>query len=127
MSRVMLDASALLAYLLREPGGEAVPAASGDAAISAVSYSEVIAALSMRGVPASVIRKQLSRIALDVVDFGQESAEAAGQLIEKTRRFGLSLGDRACLAEASRLRIPALTADPAWKGVDVGVPIEFIR
>jgi PIN domain nuclease of toxin-antitoxin system len=123
----MLDASALLAYLLCEPGGEKVPAVEGKAAISAVNLAEAISVLTLRGVPARVIRTQLSRTTIDVIDFDSESAEAAGLLVRKTRQHGLSLGDRACLVEASRAGIPVLTADRAWKTVDVGVSIQIIR
>jgi ribonuclease VapC len=127
VSKVMLDASALLAYLLREPGAENVPASDGEAAISAVNFAEVVSVLTLRGVPAAVIRKQISRTTIDIVDFDGGAAEAAGLLVEKTRKLGLSLGDRACLVAASRTGIPALTADRAWKDVDVGVQIQFIR
>lgn len=41
--------------------------------------------------------------------------------------FGLSLGDRACLALAAELGIPALTADQTWAGLDIGVKVELIR
>ena len=127
MNRVMLDASALLAYLLGEPGAEKVPAVQGEAAISAVNLAEAVSVLILRGVPAEIIRKQLSRTAINVVEFDAGSAEAVGLLVQKTRRCGLSLGDRACLVAASRAGIPALTADRGWKGVDVGIPIQFIR
>ena len=123
----MLDASALLAYLLREPGSEKVPAVGGEAAISAVNLAEAISVLTLRGIPAEAIRLQMSRTLIDVVAFNEESAETTGLFIEKTRKLGLSLGDRACLAAALRAGITALTADRAWKGVDVGVPIQFIR
>ena len=127
MNKMMLDASALLAYLRGEPGSEIVPATTGEAAISAVNYAEVVSVLTARGMPAASVRRQLSRIVLEIVTFGHASAEAAGLLIEKTKPFGLSLGDRACLAEASLAGVPALTADHAWRGLDIGVPIQFIR
>jgi ribonuclease VapC len=123
----MLDASALLAFLSGETGSENVPATSGQAMISAVNYAEAVSVLTRRGVPAADVCRQLSRLILDIVEFGSESAEMAGFLIEKTKSSGLSLGDRACLAEASRSKIPALTADQAWHGLDIGVPIQFIR
>ena len=45
----------------------------------------------------------------------------------RTRSAGLSLADRACLALASRLGVPAVTADRAWTTLDVGVEIVCIR
>jgi hypothetical protein len=40
---------------------------------------------------------------------------------------GLSLGDRACLALAKRLAVPAVTAGQACSGLDVGVAVGLIR
>ena len=44
-----------------------------------------------------------------------------------TRATGLSLGDRACLALAQRLRVPAVTADREWANVNVGITIQLVR
>ncbi len=44
-----------------------------------------------------------------------------------TWRAGLSFGDRACLALARILDLPALTTDRAWQDVDVGVTVQVIR
>ncbi len=40
----------------------------------------------------------------------------------------LSLGDRACLALAQRLRLPAVTADSGWKELRIdGLVVQPIR
>jgi ribonuclease VapC len=44
-----------------------------------------------------------------------------------SRAFGLSLCDRACLALAQSLALPALTADRSWARLDLGIAIEVIR
>jgi PIN domain nuclease of toxin-antitoxin system len=44
-----------------------------------------------------------------------------------TRAYGLSFGDRACLALARRLGLPALTAERAWAELDLGIPVEVLR
>jgi PIN domain nuclease of toxin-antitoxin system len=59
--------------------------------------------------------------------FTAEHAEAAGNLITKTRPLGLSLGGRACLALGIILRAPVYTADKSWKKLKLGVPIHLIR
>lgn len=123
----MLDASALLAYLNAEPGGEKVPIDTGEARISAVNYSEAVAVLTRLGARAAEVRTTLSSILLDVVEFDRDQAEAAGFMIATTRSLGLSLGDRACLAAAQRQGIPAMTADRSWSDLEIGVPIQVIR
>ena len=127
MSDVVLDASALLAVLQRERGAEAVAGRLTGAAISAVNLSEVAGRLVEAGVPDDACREALAGLALDVVPFDEEQAFEAARLRRETRRAGLSLGDRACLALALRRGVPALTADHAWKRVRCGVEIEVVR
>lgn len=123
----VLDASALLALLTREPGAERVEAVIGHAALCSVNYSETVAVLADKGVPDTVIRTALDRLALNIVPFDRDLAFRAGSLRPVTRGAGLSLGDRACLSLAMRLAVPALTADRAWKALALPVAIDIIR
>ena len=61
------------------------------------------------------------------VDFNSELAYQVGLLRPLTKGAGLSLGDRACLALAQHLNLPALTADQAWKGLSLGIEVQVIR
>jgi len=126
VSSVVLDASALLALLQDEAGAEIVAARLPEAVISAVNLAEVAGRLVEAGVPIEQCRDALTGLALDVVPFDEEAAYVASELRPATRRAGLSLGDRACLALAMRLDRPALTADRAWKRVRVGVTVELL-
>jgi PIN domain nuclease of toxin-antitoxin system len=127
MARTVLDASALLAFINREPGAERVTAVLGEAAISTVNFSEVVAKLALRNRSPQRIFDELTEFELEVVDFNRALAEDAGLLATATRGQGLSLGDRACLALARRENAVALTADNAWRQVQVGIEIQFIR
>ncbi len=128
MSTAVLDASALLALLLAEPGGEAVRAVLPDAAISAVNFSEVIGHYVRNGVAEAQVRQVLDPLPLQVVPFDTDLAYVAGLLLPATKS-GLSLGDRACLSLARRLGCRALTGDRVWAGIatGAGVEIELIR
>ena len=123
----MLDASALLAFVNGEPGGDLVPLTTGEAMMSAVNLSESISVMITQGMSEASVRKQLASILLEVLDFDRSCAENAGFMIQKTKPFGLSLGDRACLATALDRHIPALTGDHSWSKTDVGVAVKFIR
>ena len=126
MSSWVLDASALMALLHREPGMERVSdVIAVGAAISTVNLSEVVAKFADSGMPEIEIRRVLEAIRLDVAAFGAEDAFAAGLLRLSTRSAGLSFGDRACLALASRVGASVLTADRAWSTVDLGSDIEI--
>ncbi len=121
MTDWVLDASALLALLNREPGAERVAEAlAAGAIISAVNLSEVIARLAEIGMPGAEIREAIEPLGLDVADFDAEGAFAAGLLRPATRAAGLSFGDRACLALGAQRGVPVLTADRAWIGLDLG-------
>jgi PIN domain nuclease of toxin-antitoxin system len=126
-SSLVVDASALLALLHAEPGAETVEEAVEHAAVSTVNWSEIYQRSLVRGVDVVGLRSDIEALGLDIVPFTVEDAEQAAELSPPTRHLGLSLGDRACLALALRLGVPALTADRSWLDVDVGVQVETIR
>jgi ribonuclease VapC len=123
----VIDASALLAMLQDEPGSDRVVAALPDAAISAVNLSEVVAKLCDKGFAQDQARETLEMLSLNVVDFDLPQAVEAGLLRLTTRAFGLSLGDRACLALAARSGATALTTDKVWAQLEIGVSVDVIR
>ena len=126
--RRVLDASALLALILKENGGARVDEALAEgAAICSVNLAEVITRLVDYGLTAVEIGATLEGLQYQVIDFEDSHAWAAGFLREPTRALGLSLGDRSCLALAQTLGVPALTADRAWAQLKVGVAIEICR
>ena len=127
MSKVVLDASALLAVLNQEPGSDRWADSVAGAAISAVNLSEVIGKLVDLGVPEDDIRRIIEPVDLDVVPFDDTQAWTAGLLRRLTRTAGLSLGDRACLALGQRMKLPVLTADQAWKDLRIGVQVRLVR
>ena len=127
MAESVLDTSALLAFVWAEPGGETVAELIGNSCMSAVNWAEAVSKLVDRGGSLEAVRAALTIAPLDVVDFNQNLAEAAGALIVRTRTKGLSLGDRACLALASRDGLPAITADRAWANLDLDIDIRVIR
>ena len=127
MSKCVLDSSALLAFILTEPGAEVVGEVIGDALMSSVNFAEVVTKLITRSGSLDSARMALGVAEPDVVDFTRPLAEQAGGLVARTRSKGLSLGDRACLALAQREGVPAFTADRAWASLDIGVEIRLIR
>ena len=97
------------------------------AVISAVNYAEIVTKLIDHGVSDSTAAEVVGDLDLEVVMLDAETAMEACLLRESTRRWGLSLGDRACLALARARGLPAVTADRSWASVDVGVEIVLIR
>jgi PIN domain nuclease of toxin-antitoxin system len=127
VSPVVVDASALLALLNGEPGAEGVAKLLPAAAIGAVNFSEVVAKLVDAGVPEARLRRSLDALGLEVHAFDDEQAWETGLLRTGTRDFGLSLGDRACLALGRVLGRPVLTADRSWRKLRLGVEVLTVR
>lgn len=128
MSVYVLDASALLALMNGECGsGRVEEAVEAGAAISLVNVAEVVAKLSELGMPKEVVREALDVLGMETVAFDTAQAYKTGLLRPVTRHIGLSLGDRACLSLAIQLEQPVLTADRAWKSLNLGIDIQVIR
>jgi PIN domain nuclease of toxin-antitoxin system len=127
MAEIVLDASALLALLNREPGADLVELSLPGAAVSAINLSEVVAKLAEVGMPREVIGQALLGLPLDIVPFDSEQAYEASMLRPSTKGLGMSLGDRGCLSLALKLGLPVLTADRTWQRLSVGVKVRVIR
>ena len=124
---VVLDASALLAYLHEEPGGERVAQVLDGALVSAVNWTEVVQKSLQRGVMVEGMQQEFSAVGVRFEPFTPQQAEIAAHLSVQTRAEGLSLADRACLALAACKALPAMTADRAWSGLSIDVEIDVIR
>ncbi len=124
---MVLDASALIAALEEEPGGERVEPLMRAAMITTVNLCEVLQRAALRGVNAEAEQRDLLELGIDVVSFDPGLATAAAELLPLTRSAGLSLADRSCLALAQRLGLPALTADRAWGDLLIDVEVRLIR
>jgi ribonuclease VapC len=124
---VVLDASALLAYLKDEPGGNRVDEVLAESVMSSVNWAEVIQKSISAGVDVDGILDDLQTLGLIVEPFTPEDGEMTGRLWQQTRQVGLSLGDRACLSLGLRLEVPVLTCDRTWATLSLGLNIQVIR
>jgi PIN domain nuclease of toxin-antitoxin system len=124
---VVLDASALLAFLLDESGADAVAALLPHATLSAVNYCETLTKSIDRGKSLAESVGLLTRLRLSVVPFDAELAAVTASLRPMTKPLGLSLGDRACLALGLARNLPVVTADRAWAQLNIGVPVQCVR
>jgi PIN domain nuclease of toxin-antitoxin system len=128
---VVLDASAMLAVVQQEIGGEQVMCALEDSGktlfVSSVNLSEVVTKLIRMGHSAAEVPISIEPFLKYVVDFDCEQALYAGELSRLSRPLGLSLGDRACLALAASRKATAWTTDSAWLKLKTGVKIHLLR
>lgn len=125
MADVVLDASAVLAALQNEPGADEVWAHLPGAGLSAVNAAEVVAKLVDGGATPEDANEVLQRLGAEILAFEADDVVPSARVRHASRR--LSLGDRACLALAARLAVPAVTADREWGELSVGVNVRLIR
>lgn len=124
---IVLDASAMLAFLFGETGHERVAEALLDSVISTVNLAEVLGRFTRDGVDAQALAPGLKAQGVQCAPFSETQAALAAAMVPHTRRHGLSLGDRACLALAQERSLPVLTADRVWTTLDLGVDVITIR
>lgn len=127
MSKYVLDASAVLALLNKEPGKDRVEALLADSVINAVNYCEVLGKLIDAGVPEEAARESADLLGVEVISFDADLAHLAATLRPTTKKLGLSLGDRSCLALGLSRRSTVVTAEQTWVKLKIGVKIDLIR
>lgn len=111
--KVVLDASALLAFVQDEDGAEVVEAALADGPrCGAANWSEVAQKVLAADRDWPLVRALLTSYPIQVDSVSIDDGEWAAR--RWRRGEGLSLGDRLCLALAERVDADVLTADTAW-------------
>ena len=126
MDEHVLDASAMIALLWHEKGWDRVEPIRLRMA-STVNVAEVGTILAHADVSLPDIRESIDSLKLTIIDFDREQAIEAARLRPLTRRWGLSLGDRACLALAGLRNLPVITADRNWSQAAPHLTITSIR
>ena len=128
MSDIVLDASAILAFINAEPGAEKLTTELlSSAVVSAVNAAEVQSKLVRDGVDPSDAWELATGITREVAPFTASQARIAGELILETGALGLSLGDRACMALGTAKGAPVYTTDRSWKSMKLSVQLHVLR
>jgi ribonuclease VapC len=129
----VLDASAVLALLHDEPGADAVvDAIAAGTTIGVVNWAEVLSKVAADGDDPREVAARIgagvgSEAVIWVEALSAADCIASAELRPVTKAKGLSLADRACLALAARLGLPALTTDTGWTEVEVEAEVVLIR
>ena len=124
---IVLDSSAILAFLLKETGAQMVQEQLAAAVVCSVNATEVITKLIDEKWDVQTAIMTFDALGVHVLPYDKPLSIRAGALRQSTKHRGLSLGDRACLALAERERMPVLTADRVWTALDIGVDIRLAR
>ena len=129
MPSCVIDTSAVFVDLQGETGAAEARRWLRDAAISAVNLHEIVAKATEKGATPDQARELVGKLRLTVHPHDADGAIEAGLMRVATRPKGLGLGDRACLALAGALDLPAVTADVAWADLadQLGVEVVLVR
>ena len=133
--KVLLDASAVLAYLLKQAGDATVEQVLPVSAITSVNLTEVLYKARERGYKDDLtgLHHLLLRTGLNVVDVTEADAVQAAELITESRANAktggstLSLGDGVCIAVATRLKLILVGDDRHWETLDLPVDYQPFR
>lgn len=125
MPKIVFDASALIALFAKENGYQLIKKYMKDGIISSVNIAEVYKyCIESRDLTEDEARTLIKLSDIRIVDFCSEQALISAKICHKTKAYGISLGDRACLALAMLKNCPILTCDKIWQKLDLD--IEFI-
>lgn len=123
----MLDSSSVLAVIFNERGGESVACHFDGGLLSTVNLAEILTKLQLGGWETDFAWSRVLNMGFEVAPYDAEQARLTAELIDHTRPYGLSLGDRACLALAMQRKATVYTTDKAWKNLSLGIEVEVIR
>jgi PIN domain nuclease of toxin-antitoxin system len=128
MSKIVFDASTLIALFAKENGYETIRKHLKDAIISSVNIAEVYKyCIETQNLTATEAKSLVKLADIKIIEFSSEQALISATLITKTKQYGLSLGDRACLALAISGQYSIITCDQIWQQLDIGVKIMMAR
>lgn len=112
--KVILDTSALIALLKKEQGYQTIANVIANSSISSVNLSELVAVLIRSGVLESDVDEIITDLVPEVIPFCENISIRTGKLSKITRDYGLSLGDKACIATGEYHQMEIYTADKIW-------------
>lgn len=129
MSKFILDSSAIVAVIKKEPGAHIVQPTIPCAIMSSVNVMEAVRVLQRHNFSYDTAASTLSLLIGEVISFDRQQSYQAASFEPIARQYGFSLGDCVCLALAREKQLPVLTADTAWKNAEshLNLDIRLIR
>jgi PIN domain nuclease of toxin-antitoxin system len=122
MSKIVFDSSAIITLFAKEKGYEFIKKYIKDGIISSVNIAEVYKyCINIQHLTEEDTRKLITMLDIRIIDFTNDQALVTAMLVEPTKKYGLSLGDRACIALAIEGQYSVITCDTIWQKVDVGI------
>lgn len=127
MSKVVVDASALLALIRNESGAQVIEELLGSIIMSSVNVSEVASILLDSEMSPKEAEEVIEPFISSIMPFDFKQSIECASLKKTTKHLGLSLGDRACINLGIQLGLPVYTADKIWAKLKLDCTIILIR
>lgn len=126
---VVIDTSALICLIKKENGFEKVENYMlENVYISSVNLAEFYSWISQNEIIDIELAVELiQELGILVVDFDENMSIRVAKTIQTTKKFGLSLGDRACLTLSEHLKLKCITCDKIWQNLNQDFDIEVLR
>lgn len=124
--KVVIDASAMLAFLNREVGHDVVRSQLPNACMSTVNLAEVLQKIVDKPKEQRMLDAVIANLRIDVIDFNRKHAERVAAIYPDAHK-GISLADRACIALGINENLPIVTDDHEWAELTLGVELVFFR
>ena len=99
MSKVVLDASALLALIKNESGARVIEGLLGNIIMSSVNVTEVAGILLDSDMSVEEAQEAIEPFIDSIVSFDFEHSMTCAELKKVTKHLGLSLGDRGIIRQ----------------------------
>ena len=124
----VLDASVLIRFLNKETGWENIlEILEGKIAVSSLNIAEFYTWWVRKGGKVREAEEIVSDMEIEIIDFDKTLAKQTAEIYPKTKQFGLSMGDRACLCTANQLKSKVFTCDRIWKEAQLdGFEVEVV-
>jgi PIN domain nuclease of toxin-antitoxin system len=127
-SKIVFDSSALIMLFAKEPGYEYVRQNLKYAMISSVNIAEVYKyCIEVQNLSEDDCRNLIALCGIKIIDFCEEQALTSAKIINYTKQYGLSLGDRGCIALATLKNCPILTCDTSWQKINLNIQFIMAR
>lgn len=125
VNKIVFDSSALIMLFAKEPGYEFVRQNMKHAIISSINIAEVYKyCMEVQNLTEDDCKELIELSGIKIIDFCERQALITAKIVKETRQYGLSLGDRGCIALAMLKSCAVLTCDKIWQKVKLDV--EFI-
>lgn len=127
MNRVVMDASVIIACILREPGYKNAESLLPYAIVSTINMAEVTTHFARNGFNEVELKEIITTLPVQTKAYDDSLVVSTGMLGQETKKFGLSLGDRACLSLGIAQNLPVITADKIWSKISLPIEVRVIR